>query len=106
MRAALRALTEQAFVDYSVQNATGILAWCGGTWWRCDQDAWRPLSHDRDLLPHVQRWATGFVGTNQDPELQQWMWSLSADHRLLPLCRRLRQRLATDSLPISTHPGL
>jgi hypothetical protein len=110
VRAAVRALIEEAYVPYVTNHARGFLAYCAGTWWQRSRVEWRPLPGDRYLLPHLKQWGEEFlaevVDTDEYVDRRQWLWDLSADHRLLPICRQLRRTLGVDSLLIGTHPGL
>jgi hypothetical protein len=107
LKAATRATVEDAFIRFVQEHDINFLAWCGERWWQWSREGWRPFSHDRYLLPRLQQLGAEFavsgVTDQANEDRAEWLRSLPADHRLLPLCRRLRVVLQAECLAATSH---
>jgi hypothetical protein len=93
-------------VAFVLKHSCSFLAYCCDTWWQWSPVAWKPFPADRYLLPYLQQlgaeFAVSHVSDEMNTQRREWVQALAADHRLLPLCRRLRRLLAVDQLEFQT----
>lgn len=100
MNGIVRATLETKFIQFAVDYLNSTRLYVAGAWWEHGPDGWSPLPHDRNLLKVLKQAGAAFADEDPtDVDRALWVMELPMEHRLLPLCRRLRVPLASDLLP-------